>query len=133
MTRIFYSHAKKTYGTVAEAKQLSIIRERFPAAEVVDPGSGEDAPGKPEKGIEYFLSVVDGCDALVFSRHNGVVTSGVLEEVKRALSKGKPVYEIRKAGRVVRVSRAPARSSKLDAASFVLSESLGGLVGKTSD
>lgn len=125
MTKVFYSHAKKAYGTRAEARQLSIIREMFPDAEVIDPGSGEDAPGRPEKEISYFLEIVDSCDVLVFSRHNGVVTSGVLQEVKRALAKGKPVYEIRRGGRMVKTAKAPARSSKLDALSFVVSDSLG--------
>ena len=131
MTRVFYSHAKKTYGTRAAARQLALIRERFAGAEIVDPESGEDAPGKPEKEIGYFLEMVDECDALVFSRHNGVVTSGVLAEVRRAFSKGKPVYEIRRGGSLVRSTKAPVRSSKLDAVAFVVSESLGGKRRKT--
>ncbi|MDG6966448.1 MAG: hypothetical protein JRN03_01855 [Nitrososphaerota archaeon] len=87
--RVFYSHPMKLYGTAAERRELSQIRARFPGAEVVDPSAD---PGMKE---ERYLALVDACDALVFSRHFGNVTQGVKPEVERALSAGKPVYEVR--------------------------------------
>lgn len=87
--RVFYSHPMKLYGTEAERTDLSHIQRRFPGAEVVDPSSH---PGMRE---EYYLALVDSCDCLVFSRHYGSVTQGVKPEIERALSSGKPVYELR--------------------------------------
>ena len=125
MTRIFYSHAKKLYGRPEEASQLSTIKNNFALdATVVDPGAGDGVPDEENKEIEYFLRVIDQCDCLVFSRYRGVVTSGVLREVNYALSKGKAVYELRSGGRIIPIKKGFARSSKIDALRFVLSESL---------
>lgn len=87
--RVFYSHPLKLYGTEAERREVSQIRRKFPGAEVVDPSA---RPGMEE---EYYLALVDSCDCLVFSRHFGNVTEGVKPEIERALSSGKPVYELR--------------------------------------
>ncbi len=54
----------------------------------------------------------------------GVVTSGVLQEVNYAISKGKPVYELRGGGRVVPVKKRIPRSSKVDALLFVFADSV---------
>jgi nucleoside 2-deoxyribosyltransferase len=124
--RIFYSHAKQLYGTPAEKKQLSLIKEHFPAdSVVVDPGIVEGNV-EPEKEIQYFLRLVDQCDAVVFSRYRGVVTSGVSQEVNYAMSKGKPVFELRSGARVVQVKE-PTRSSKIDALIFVAKDSVQGI------
>jgi hypothetical protein len=131
LTRIFYSHAKRLYGSETERRQISIIKERFPGSEVVDPASGGDAPGQAERDIGYFLEVVDRCDCLVFSRRMGVVTSGVLQEVNHAVSKGMPVYEIRGGGRVVQVKKGFARSSKIDALFFIVGDSVRGILWRS--
>ena len=128
--RIFYSHAKQIYGTPAEKRQLMMIKDHFPAdSVVVDPGVVEDASVEPEKEIQYFLRLVDQCDAVVFSRHRGVVTSGVSQEVNYAMSKGKPVFELRSGGRIVQVKGA-TRSSKIDALIFVAKDSVAGIFQK---
>src|SRR5467141_491679 len=70
--RVFYSHPMKLYGSAAEKREIALIEKRF---------------------VGYEL--VDSCDCLVFSRLYGNVTGGVKPEVDHALSKGKPVYELR--------------------------------------
>ena len=122
--RIFYSHAKRSYGTSAEAKQLAIIRGRFPGDEVVDPSKDQREFASEEEETRYYLGVIDGCDSVVFSRRGGVVTEGVLGEVNHALAGGKPVYEIRGGGRMVRHTKPFGRSSKADAVGYLLSELL---------
>lgn len=87
--RVFYSHAMKLYGTPEEEEESSWIRVRFPGWELVDPGA------EPERDPAYYLSQVDSCDSLVFSRYFGNITEGVRAEIQRALSNGKPVYELR--------------------------------------
>ncbi|HUH99410.1 MAG TPA: hypothetical protein VLY65_00055 [Nitrososphaerales archaeon] len=128
--RIFFSHAKQLYGTPTEKKQLGMIKDHFPAdSVVVDPGLVEDPSAGPEKEIQYFLRLVDQCDAVVFSRYRGVVTSGVSQEVNYAISKGKPVFELRSGGRIVQVKQA-TRSSKIDALLFVAKDSVAGMFQK---
>lgn len=125
--RIFYSHAKQLYGTPAEKKELALIKQHFPVdSVVVDPGLVEDASVGPEMEIKYFLRLVDQCDAVVFSRHRGVVTSGVSQEVNYAMSRGKPVFELRSGGRVVQIKSA-TRSSKIDALLFLAKDALSGM------
>jgi hypothetical protein len=92
--RVFYSHPMKTYGTAAERRELSFIEKRFPGYEVVDPSALRPSAAL-EKETEFYLSLVDSCDCLVFSRLYGYVTEGVKPEVEHALVKGKPVYELR--------------------------------------
>jgi hypothetical protein len=126
-SRIFYSHAKKAYGSRAEARNILMIKGHFPPGSVVvDPSLEEGGEGKREREIGYFLDIVDTCDSLVFSRFRGVVTSGVLAEVNHALSKGKPVYELR-GERMVLVKEPIPRSSKIDAAGFIIREGAGSL------
>ena|SRR6266550_759384 len=92
--RVFYSHPMKLYGSAAEKREISLIEKRFAGYEIVDP-SALQTREEPRRETEYYLQLVDSCDCLVFSRHYGNVTEGVKPEVDHALSKGKPVYELR--------------------------------------
>lgn len=87
--RVFYSHPMKLYGSDAERREMSQIETRFAGCEIVNPSA------EPGKDTEFYLGIVDGCDCLVFSRYFGYITEGVRPEVEHALSKGKPVYELR--------------------------------------
>ena len=84
----------KLYGTEAEARDISVIKAKFPGCEVIDPRSLQPSV-EPGKETEYYLSVVDSCDVVVFARLFGNVTEGVRPEVDRALSAGKKLYELR--------------------------------------
>jgi len=92
--RVFYSHPMKLYGTAAERRELALIQGRFAGWEIVDP-SALQSSAEPGRETEFYLGLVDSCDCLVFSRHFGYITEGVRPEVEHALSKGKPVYELR--------------------------------------
>jgi hypothetical protein len=92
--RIFYSHPMKRYGTATERREIAQIQARFGGSEVVDPSSHKDT-GDTQRDLGYYLSLVDSCDCLVFTRLYGNVTEGVKPEVEHALSAGKPVYELR--------------------------------------
>jgi len=95
--RVFYSHPLKLYGSAAERRDIALVQKRFVGFEIVNPSA--DRP----RGTEDYLKIVDSCDCLVFSRHYGNVTEGVKPEVDHALSKGKPVYELRD-GTFIRVT-----------------------------
>jgi hypothetical protein len=92
--RVFYSHPMKLYGSATERREISLIEKRFVGWEIVDP-STHQRNADPGRETEYYLRLVDSCDCLVFSRYFGNVTEGVKPEVDHALSKGKPVYELR--------------------------------------
>jgi hypothetical protein len=79
----------KLYGSSTEKREMALIEKRFGGYDIVDPSAIET------RETEYYLELVDSCDCLVFSRHYGNITEGVKPEVDRALSKGKPVYELR--------------------------------------
>jgi hypothetical protein len=100
--RVFYSHAMKLYESAAEKREISLIEQRFAGCEIVNP-SGYQPSAAPGRETEYYLGLVDSCDCLVFSRFFGYVTEGVKPEVDHALSKGKPVYELRD-GRFITVA-----------------------------
>ena len=92
--RVFYSHPMKLYGSAAEKREIALIGKRFVGYEIVDPSTLQVGE-KPRRATEYYLELVDSCDCLVFSRLYGNVTEVVKPEVDHALSKGKPVYELR--------------------------------------
>jgi hypothetical protein len=92
--RVFYAHPMKLYGTGAETMEIALIEKRFAGCEIVDP-SALQSNAEPGRETEYYMGLVDSCDCLVFSRLFGSVTEGVKPEVEHALSKGKPVYELR--------------------------------------
>jgi hypothetical protein len=100
--RVFYSHPMKLYGTDAERTEVALIEKRFVGSEIVDPSADQATSGQARE-TGYYLGLVDSCDCLVFSRFFGYVTEGVRPEVEHALSKGKPVYELRD-GRFIPVS-----------------------------
>jgi len=100
--RVFFSHPMKLYGSAAERSQVSLIEKRFVGCEIVDP-SVLKPNTEPGRETEYYLGLVDSCDCLVFSRYFGYITQGVKPEVEHALSKGKPVYELRE-GRFIPVA-----------------------------
>ncbi len=93
--RLYYAHAMCLYGTDLEKEEVESILKGFPNHEIVDPGEHDGNPEKSRAGMKYCFNLIDGCDALVFSRLLGKVTAGVGLEISHALSKGIPVHELR--------------------------------------
>lgn len=102
------------YGTEIEEAEAGIIRARLPGYELVDPGEHESNPEKSEQAMQYCFKLIDGCDALAFSRLLGKITSGVGLEVNYALSRYKPVYHI-DGNRLIRVMKRVNYLSREDA------------------
>ncbi len=100
--RVFYSHPMKLYGSNAEKREIALIQKTFERCELVNPS--QHPPG-PDAGseVEHYLSLVDTCDTLVFSRHFGYITEGVKPEVDHALAKRMKVFEIRE-GKLIEVT-----------------------------
>jgi hypothetical protein len=99
--RVYYAHCQAIYGTKQELRDLDVLMAL--GFEVVNPSSPEHAQmarnlkaaGQGERVMDYFVSLVDGCDAVAFrALPDGAIPAGVAKEVARAADKGKPVIEL---------------------------------------
>jgi nucleoside 2-deoxyribosyltransferase len=105
LKKIYYAHAVWLYNTQAEQDELKSIKSGFSQHEIVNPSKLERPEvSSGEDKMEFFKQQVNRCDALVFSRLAGEITAGVGAEVNHALSKKKPVFELRN-GRFIRIRR----------------------------
>ncbi len=100
--RVYYAHAMCLYGTDFEKTELLSIAAHLPDCEIVNPGTLQTKQSKND-GMAYWFSLIDHCDALVFSRLLNRVTSGVGLEVNHAVARPIPVHELRK-GKMVSVA-----------------------------
>ena len=92
--RIYYAHHLWKYNTKIEEYELSIIRKKFPDAEILNP-NGMVCQSLPESEIvqDCFSKILE-CDALVFSDISGMVGYGVYSEVQFASFHYIPIYRI---------------------------------------
>src|ERR1700722_15913889 len=81
------------YRTAFEKAEMLAISAHLPDHEIVNPGALQGSANKNE-GMQYWFNLVDGCDALVFSRLLNRVTAGVGLEVNHALALPIPVHEL---------------------------------------
>jgi hypothetical protein len=91
---LYYAHAMCIYGTEVERAEVAVITRHLPYYDLVNPGTLQAHAEKSAGGMHYFFRVIDFCDALVFSRLIGKITSGVGLEVNHALATNVPVYEL---------------------------------------
>jgi hypothetical protein len=91
------------YGTPIEKAEMLAIAAHLPGHEIVNPGTLQG--GRKDEGMQYWFSLVDGCDALVFSRLMNRVTAGVGLEVNHALARPIPVHELLHQDRMIGVTR----------------------------
>ena len=90
--KVYYAHAMCLYGTEQEKEELTLLRKNFQNAEIVNPADHQNNLDGTEEQMDFYLSLVERCDIVVFSRLLGKITSGVGKEVNHALKKGKEVY-----------------------------------------
>jgi hypothetical protein len=92
--QIYYAHAMCIYKTKFEKAEKKLIRKHLPNCLIVDPGSFQNNEEKSKQGMNYCFDLIDNCNALAFTRLLGKVTSGVGLEIRHALRKGIPVFEV---------------------------------------
>ena len=94
MVSCYLAHCMVDYDTRREAKAVELLRKH--GMSVVNPNSPAlsakyDTLGG--KGMEFWLGIVRGCDALAYMGTEGdMLGSGVAKEVVEALTLGMPVY-----------------------------------------
>ncbi len=110
--KIYYAHAMPIYQTPAEKRELGKINSKFPRAKIVNPAKFQNHPEKKRNKMRFCLRLVQGSDAVVFTRFRGKVTAGVGKEVNHALRIGLPVFELSR-NRFMRL-RKPLRYLSVD-------------------
>jgi len=100
IVKIYFAHSIKQYNTFFEKKCIELIKQKFPTGKIINPKDLYLGY------MEEFLSVVEKCDIVVFTRWYGYVTAGVAKEIDHALRLNKKVYEIRK-GKMIEIKRIP--------------------------
>lgn len=83
---IYYAHPICFYESEIEKKQLTVIRSKFKDAEIINPAD------YPSGSMDFYLTLVEKSEKIIFSCLFNEITSGVGKEVNHALNKGKEVY-----------------------------------------
>ena len=103
---IYYAHCMADYHTPREKKDLKLIREIFPDAEIINPAVDTKASDWIEKGMSHFDDLLEelGIDLVVFRgvitseciyrKRDLAVTAGTFYEAKAAHKAGIPVLEL---------------------------------------
>jgi len=89
--KVYFAHPVTDYGTAQETADIATLEGL--GLEVVNPAGNEDNYKK--YGMEFFLEMVDGCDALAFRPFvGGSIGAGVADEIIRATVAGMPIIEL---------------------------------------
>ena len=79
------------YNSPAEDIAIRHIRNKFPAAEIINPVTYR-AMGHAD--MKFYYTLVDSCDAIIYISIADFLTAGVAEEIKRGLKEGKEIYKL---------------------------------------
>ena len=93
----YFAHPITIYNTRKEGVLIDMIRNCtfFSNPLVINPNSGYHEDRYKKEGMDYFLSLVDTCDALVYYPfEDNTIGAGVVKEILRAKLKGKRVFSI---------------------------------------
>ena len=91
--RIYLAHPVTDYGGQRQATAVAILEAA--GYEVEIPDQPHHQTGYRLGGMDYFMRVVEGCNALAFLRfHDGSIGAGVGKEILAAQMAGIPVYDI---------------------------------------
>ncbi len=100
---VYFAHAQPVYGTQEEKANIYSIAQWFKGYRIVNPA---DIKELHIRDMDFYLGVVEKCDALVFTKFRGFVMGGVGKEAERAYELGKAVYELSEIG-FTRMAHAP--------------------------
>jgi hypothetical protein len=95
LKKVYFAHVQPIYDTEEERAQLASIMQRFADYAIVNPAVVKDLK---IRDMSFYLSMVEKCDVIVFTRFWGFVMAGVGKEVQHALELGKEAYELSEKG-----------------------------------
>ena len=85
----YYAHSVYKYNTDVERYELSLI-----PGKVINPNGIVDQTKSEREIMKHCCSLIDKCNALVFSSVDGVIGRGVAGEITHAFIRNKSVYYI---------------------------------------
>lgn len=92
MSKVYYAHHIYKYGTQVEEYELSLIREYYPDAEIINPATAFEQQTAESEIMKGCFNLIRKSNVLVFSSMDGVIGKGVYDEVMLAHEIGLPVY-----------------------------------------
>ncbi len=95
--KYYFAHPVTIYNTRKESVLIDMIsRTNFLSNPlVINPNSEYHAHKYKIHGMDYFLTLVDECDALIiYPFEDGSIGAGIAKEALRAFEKFKRVYQI---------------------------------------
>jgi len=100
--KIYYAHSKRIYWSKREEKEIAVIQDKYPKAEIVNPS------GIFRREMDWQLFMANEfprMDLVVFSDFKGYIGKGVFEEINTAIGLEIPVLYLNENGELVDVFR----------------------------
>jgi hypothetical protein len=95
--KIYYAHSKKIYDGKREEKELAIIQNKYPSAEIVNPSE----TFRREIEWRMFMAFdLPNMDLVIFSGYNGYIGKGVYAEILAAIDNEIPVLYLNGEGKI---------------------------------
>ena len=91
--RCYYARAISLYRTPQSARDVITLKAL--GFDVVDPDTPEHSAGYDKMGMDYFVELVQTCNALAFrATPDGRIPAGVAKEIRTAQACAKLVFEL---------------------------------------
>lgn len=90
ISRLYYAHSKRDYGSNREYRDLLYLKNRFTKAKVVCPHNDLGELGS----LKSYLDFVDTCSIVIVREYESFIGKGVFHEVARALSNQIQIWAI---------------------------------------
>lgn len=91
--KIYFAHPVTDYGGPRQAAAIVMLERSGYVVE--NPDQPNHQAGYKLGGMDYFMRIVEGCDALAYLRFpDGSIGAGVGKEILAAQLAGIPVYDI---------------------------------------
>ena len=87
--KIYYAHSISIYNTSQEKRDIKSLESL--GFDVVNPNKEIHQENYRSKGMDYFVELVNSCDAIAFRAHpNGDIPAGIYKEIQA----DKPIIEL---------------------------------------
>ena len=91
--KCYFARPVNFYDSAQDYADRKIIQQL--GLEICDPSGAEHDHNYKRLGMNYFLSMIEGCDLVILrATESGKITAGVAKEINFAKSIGLPVLEI---------------------------------------
>ena len=89
MKKVYYAHPTTEYDTKRERQIIEWFEKYYGKNfEIVNPNTPYHCEQYKNKGMNYFVKLVDKCDCLIYTRFkNNRIGAGVTKEIDQALKK----------------------------------------------